>query len=51
MGVVARRNAVMLAALALIWGASFMFIKIAVRDLTPATLIFGRIGLAALTPP
>ena len=39
----------MLTALALIWGASFMFIKIAVRDLTPATLIFGRIGLAAVT--
>jgi drug/metabolite transporter (DMT)-like permease len=45
----ARRNAVMLVALALIWGASFMFIKIAVRELAPATLIFGRIGLAALT--
>jgi drug/metabolite transporter (DMT)-like permease len=39
----------MLVALALIWGASFMFIKIAVRDLTPATLILGRLGLAALT--
>lgn len=39
----------MLAALALIWGASFMFIKVAVRELTPATLIAGRIGLAALT--
>src|SRR3954447_19067368 len=45
----ARRNALMLTALALIWGASFMFIKISVRDLTPATLIFGRIGLAAVT--
>src|SRR5438876_4020569 len=39
----------MLLALAAIWGASFMFIKIAVRELTPATLIFGRLGLAALT--
>jgi len=39
----------MLVALALIWGASFMFIKIAVRELTPATLILGRLGLAALT--
>jgi drug/metabolite transporter (DMT)-like permease len=38
----------MLVALALIWGASFMFIKIADRQLAPATLIFGRIGLAAL---
>jgi drug/metabolite transporter (DMT)-like permease len=39
----------MLVALALIWGASFMFIKVAVRELSPATLIMGRIGLAALT--
>ncbi len=39
----------MLGALALIWGASFLFIKVAVRELDPATLIAGRIGLAALT--
>ena len=39
----------MLVALSLIWGASFLFIKIAVRDLTPATLILGRLGLAAMT--
>jgi len=44
-----RRNLVLLVALALIWGASFMFIKIADRQLAPATLIFGRIGLAAVT--
>jgi drug/metabolite transporter (DMT)-like permease len=44
-----RRHAVMLGALALIWGASFLFIKVAVRELDPATLIAGRIGLAALT--
>ena len=31
----------MLIALALIWGASFLFIKVAVRELTPATLIVG----------
>jgi len=39
----------MLVALALIWGASFMFIKVAVRQLAPATLIMGRLGFAALT--
>src|ERR671922_2128775 len=39
----------MLLAVASLWGASFMFIKIAVRELAPATLIFGRIGIAALT--
>jgi drug/metabolite transporter (DMT)-like permease len=44
-----RRYALMLGLLALIWGASFMFIKVAVRDLAPSTLIAGRIGLAALT--
>ncbi len=44
-----RRNLVMLLALAAIWGASFLFIKVAVRELTPAILITGRLGLAALT--
>jgi len=39
----------MLIALALIWGASFMFIKVAVRELAPSTLILGRLGLAAIT--
>src|SRR3954469_20943705 len=43
------RNLAMLIGLALIWGASFLFIKVAVRELTPATLIVGRLGLAALT--
>jgi drug/metabolite transporter (DMT)-like permease len=38
----------MLVALALVWGASFMFIKIADRELAPATLILGRLGSAAL---
>ena len=45
----ARRNLAMLVGLALIWGASFMFIKVALRELEPATLILGRLGLAALT--
>src|SRR6201982_2627037 len=44
-----RRNLVMLVALALLWGASFMFIKIADRQLAPSTLILGRLGFAALT--
>ena len=44
-----RRYLAMLLALAAIWGASFLFIKVAVRELTPATLIVGRLGLAALT--
>ena len=44
-----RRHLLMLLALAALWGASFLFIKVAVRELTPATLIVGRLGLAALT--
>jgi drug/metabolite transporter (DMT)-like permease len=43
-----RRPIVFLTALALIWGASFMLIKIADRQLSPATLILGRIGTAAV---
>ncbi|HEV7134672.1 MAG TPA: DMT family transporter [Gaiellaceae bacterium] len=44
-----RRYPLMLATVALLWGASFMFIKIAVRELAPATLVAGRIGIGALT--
>jgi drug/metabolite transporter (DMT)-like permease len=44
-----RRHALMLATVALLWGASFLFIKVAVRELAPATLILGRLGLASLT--
>ena len=39
----------MLLGLAALWGASFLFIKVAVRELSPATLIVGRLGLAAIT--
>ena len=44
-----KRYGPMLIVLALIWGSSFMFIKVAVRELDPATLILGRLALAALT--
>ena len=43
-----RRPIVILTLLALIWGASFMLIKIADRQLAPSTLILGRLGSAAL---
>jgi drug/metabolite transporter (DMT)-like permease len=43
-----RRPIVLLALLALIWGSSFLFIKVAVRDLAPSTLVAGRLALAAL---
>ena len=44
-----RRYPAMLLTVALLWGASFMFIKIGVRELAPATLVAGRIGIGALT--
>jgi drug/metabolite transporter (DMT)-like permease len=35
-------------AMALIWGIPYLFIRIAVSELTPATLVFLRTGVAAL---
>jgi drug/metabolite transporter (DMT)-like permease len=43
-----RRPIVLLVALSLIWGSSFMFIKVADRQVAPSTLILGRVGLATL---
>src|SRR5438132_1906789 len=42
-----RRQLLMLLVLSAIWGASFMFIKVADRHIAPATSVFGRIFLAA----
>ena len=44
-----RRHLFMLAALAAIWGSSFMFITIALRDLAPSTLILLRMVFGAVT--
>jgi drug/metabolite transporter (DMT)-like permease len=44
-----RRGYLALGLLALIWGASFLFIKLAVRDMSPATLVFSRAILGAAT--
>lgn len=43
-----RRHLIMLAALAAIWGSSFLFIVIALRDLAPSTLILLRMASGAL---
>ena len=42
----------MLLALAAIWGSSFMFIKVAVEELAPGEVVFGRVlvGTLALLP-
>jgi drug/metabolite transporter (DMT)-like permease len=44
-----RRGYLALITLALIWGAAFLFIKLAVRDVSPATLVFARSFFGALT--
>ena len=44
----ARGYLVLLLPLAALWGASFLFIKVAVRDLEPTVLMTGRLGLSAL---
>jgi drug/metabolite transporter (DMT)-like permease len=44
-----RRGYAALGLLALIWGASFLFIKLAVRDMSPQTLVLSRALLGGLT--
>jgi len=44
-----RRGYAALGLLALIWGAAFLFIKLGVRDMSPATLVFARTFLGAST--
>lgn len=43
-----RRHLIMLLALASLWGSSFLFIEIALRDLAPSTLILLRMAFGAL---
>src|SRR5215207_280682 len=43
-----RRSWFLLLTLGAIWGASYMFIEIGLRDLSPAMIAFVRIALAAL---
>lgn len=43
-----RRNWILLLALAALWGASYLFIKIGLGDLSPAGVVFARTALAAL---
>jgi drug/metabolite transporter (DMT)-like permease len=47
-----RRGALLFAAMCVIWGLPYLMIRVAVRELAPATLVFLRTGLgAALLAP
>jgi drug/metabolite transporter (DMT)-like permease len=43
-----RRALVMFGLMSLIWGIPYMFIRIAVAEISPATLVFARTSIAAL---
>jgi drug/metabolite transporter (DMT)-like permease len=45
---VTQRGWVLFAAMCVIWGLPYLLIRVAVRELTPATLVFARTGLGAL---
>jgi drug/metabolite transporter (DMT)-like permease len=42
-----RKGALLFAAMCVIWGIPYLMIRVAVRELTPATLVFLRTGIAA----
>ncbi|MCB0168495.1 MAG: EamA family transporter [Anaerolineae bacterium] len=42
------KNFLWLFVLASLWGPSFLFIKVAVQEIPPLTLVVGRVGIAAL---
>src|SRR4051794_15341960 len=43
-----RRGALLFAAMSIIWGLPYLLIRVAVRDLTPATLVAARTLIGAL---
>jgi drug/metabolite transporter (DMT)-like permease len=43
-----RRGVLLFAAMCVIWGVPYLMIRVAVRDLSPVTLVFFRTGIAAL---
>src|SRR4029079_6463033 len=47
-----RRDVALLLALAAIWGASFLFIKLGVEEVEPAVVVLGRlvVGVLVLSP-
>lgn len=47
-GAMSRRIWILLWGLALLWGASYLFIKVALEDFHPTFIVFARLALAAL---
>jgi drug/metabolite transporter (DMT)-like permease len=45
--VVSRRALILFALMSIIWGIPYLFIRIAVTEITPATLVLGRTAIAA----
>jgi drug/metabolite transporter (DMT)-like permease len=43
-----RRGWILFASMCVIWGVPYLLIRVAVRDLSPATLVLARTGIAAL---
>ena len=43
-----RRGWLLFATMSVIWGIPYLLIKVAVRDLEPATLVFARTGIGAV---
>ncbi|NBO26582.1 MAG: EamA/RhaT family transporter, partial [Actinobacteria bacterium] len=43
-----KRGWILFVALGIIWGTPYLFIRIAVVDLSPAAVVFGRVMIAAL---
>ena len=46
-GIVSKRGWILFVALGIIWGTPYLFIRIAVVDLSPAVVVFGRVMIAA----
>jgi drug/metabolite transporter (DMT)-like permease len=46
-GAVTRKSLLLFAATSVIWGSSFLFIRVAVEHIPPAVVVFGRTALGA----
>lgn len=44
-----RRDWLLLVLLSVLWGGSFLFVGVAIKEIPPLTIVFLRVGIAALT--